>query len=120
MSEKDSNGDWLQYFAPKGTAHVAKAHTGYVLAGKIPASSGDYWSGDIDVDTRGMMWPSTIGGSDSTGTGDRVWGPQSGSAGDLRERYTVGTLGSGSTAGLANVNLRNDLGNSNWNYGCCK
>lgn len=119
MSEKDSNGDWLQYFAPKGTAHVANAHTGYVLAGKIPVSSGDYWSGDIDVDTRGMMWPSTIGGSDSTGTGDRVWGPQSGSAGDLQERYTVGALWFGSVAGLAYVDLRFGLSDALWDCGCC-
>ena len=119
VSEKDENGDWLQYFAPKGTKHVQNAHTDYVLVGKISGSTSDYWSGDADVDKRGMMWPSTIGSSDSTGTGDRVWGPSSGSKGDLRERYTVGYLGDGSDAGLAAVNLWNALGNSLWHCGCC-
>ena len=119
MSEKDANGDWLQYFAPRGTKHVANAHTGYVLAGKIPGSTSDYWGGDIDVDARGFMWPSTKGSSDSLGTGDRVWGPASGSTGDLRERYTVGDLWSGSDAGLAAVHLGRGLSGVAWACGCC-
>ena len=119
MSEKDANGDWLQYFAPRGTKHVANAHTGYVLAGKIPGSTSDYWGGDIDVDARGFMWPSTKGSSDSLGTGDRVWGPAGGSTGDLRERYTVGDLGSGSNDGLAFVSLGDGLSNVFWSCGCC-
>ena len=119
VMEKDANGDWLQYFAPRGTKHVANAHTGYVLAGKIPGATGDYWSGDIDVDTRGFMYPSTVGSSDALGTGDRVWGPQSGSKGDLRERYTVGYLGYGSHLGLADVNCRGELSWADWNFGCC-
>ena len=119
MSEKDANGDWLQYFAPKGVKHVANAHTGYICAGKIPGASSDYWSGDIDVDTRGFMWPSTKGTSDSLGTGDRVWGPQNGSAGDLRERYTVGSLWYGSYAGLAFVYLWPGLSSAHWHSGCC-
>ena len=119
MSEKDANGDWLQYFAPRGTKHVANAHIGYVLAGKIPGSTSDYWSGDIDVDARGFMWPSTKGSSDSLGTGDRVWGPAGGSTGDLRERYTVGDLGVGSSDGLAAVHLWIGLSNVAWRCGCC-
>ena len=119
VMEKDANGDWLQYFAPRGTKHVANAHTGYVLAGKIPGSTSDYWSGDIDVDARGFMWPSTKGSSDSLGTGDRVWGSQSGSAGDLRERYTVGNLWAGSSVGLAAVGLWDDLSYVSWDCGCC-
>ena len=119
MSEKDANGDWLQYFAPRGTKHVANAHTGYVLAGKIPGSTSDYWGGDIDVDARGFMWPSTKGSSDSLGTGDRVWGPASGSTGDLRERSTVGYLGSGSAVGLAAVHLWHGLSAVSWTCGCC-
>ena len=119
MSEKDANGDWLQYFAPKGVKHVANAHTGYICAGKIPGASSDYWIGDIDVDTRGFMWPSAKGTSDSLGTGDRVWGPQNGSEGDLRERYTVGYLGSGSFAGFAAVSLWAGLSDAYWACGCC-
>jgi hypothetical protein len=119
MSEKDANGDWLQYFAPKGVKHVANAHTGYICAGKIPGDSSDYWIGDIDVDTRGFMWPSTKGTSDSLGAGDRVWGPQSGSAGDLQERYTVGDLWSGSCVGFAYVSLWSGLSAADWNCGCC-
>ena len=119
MSEKDANGDWLQYFAPKGVKHVANAHTGYICAGKIPGDSSDYWSGDIDVDTRGFMWPSAKGTSDSLGTGDRVWGPQSGSEGVLRERYSVGDLGSSSGAGIAVVVLWYGLSVAYWSSGCC-
>lgn len=119
MSEKDANGDWLQYFAPKGVKHVANAHTGYICAGKIPRDSFDYWIGDIDVDTRGFMWPSTKGTSDSLGGGDRVWGPQRGSAGDLRERYTVGNLWCGSDDGVAYVSLGYSLSNASWDCGCC-
>ena len=119
MSEKDANGDWLQYFAPKGVKHVANAHTGYVCAGKIPGASSDYWVGDIDVDTRGFMWPSTKGTSDSLGAGDRVWGPQSGSAGDLRERYSVGPLGGGSFDGIALAYLWRGLSGASWDCGCC-
>ena len=119
MSEKDANGDWLQYFAPKGVKHVANAHTGYICAGKIPGDSSDYWIGDIDVDTRGFMWPSTKGTSDSLGAGDRVWGLQSGSAGDLRERYSVGPLGGGSFDGIALAYLWRGLSDASWDCGCC-
>lgn len=119
VMEKDANGDWLQYFAPKGTKHVASAHTGYVMVGKIPGSASDYWSGDIDVDARGIMWPSSKGSSDSLGTGDRVWGPAVGSTGDLRERYTVGALWTGSNAGLAAVRCWDGLSSAYWGYGCC-
>ena len=119
MSEKDANGDWLQYFAPKGVKHVANAHTGYICAGKIPGDSSNYWIGDIDVDTRGFMWPSAKGTSDSLGIGDKVWGPQSGSAGDLQERYTVGDLRFGSAAGFALVYLWAGLSDAGWFCGCC-
>ena len=119
MSEKDANGDWLQYFAPKGVKHVANAHTGYVCAGKIPGASSDYWVGDIDVDTRGFMWPSTKGSSDSLGTGDRVWGPHNGSAGALVERYTVSSSWVGSSVGLASVYLWAGLSGRGASSGCC-
>jgi hypothetical protein len=119
MSEKDANGDWLQYFAPKGVKHVANAHTGYICVGKIPGASSDYWVGDIDVDTRGFMLASIKGTSDSLGTGDRVSGPQSGSAGDLQERHTVGDLWTASSAGFAQVYLGNSLSGVAWNCGCC-
>ena len=119
MSEKDANGDWLQYFAPRGTKHVANAHTGYVLAGKIPGSTSDYWGGDIDVDARGFMWPSTKGSSDSLGTGDRVWKPADGYTGNLRERNTVGNLGVGSDDGFAFVYLKNGLSDAVLVCGCC-
>lgn len=119
VMEKDANGDWLQYFAPKGTKHVANAHTNYILAGKIPGSAEDYWSGDIDVDTRGIMWPSTKGSSDSLGTGDRVWGPANGSTGDLGERYAVGGLWAGSLVGFALVSLSSGLSYVSWDCGSC-
>lgn len=121
MQRDDASGLWLQYIAPRGVKHVANAHTGYALAsGGIPINSGDYWSGDVSVDTAtGSFNPSSIGGGDSIGTGDYVWGSQSGANGALREKYTVGYLRYGSHAGLGNVICRSDLSGAVWHSGGC-
>lgn len=121
MQRDDASGLWLQYVALRGTKHTVNAHTGYVLApGGIPISGGDYWSGDVSVDpATGSFNPSSIGSGDQIGTGDRVWGPSSGANGDLREKYTVGYLWSGSSAGLCNVRCGCGLSWTSWDFGCC-
>lgn len=122
MERADAEGLWKQYVAPKGVAHVANAHTNYVLAGAIPTTAGDYWSGDVEVDpSTGNFNPCTVGGGDTIGTGDRVWGPQSGAGeeGTLREKYSLGYLGDGSNVGLCSVSCWAGLGGSRWIYGSC-
>ncbi|WP_105302712.1 hypothetical protein [Anaerolactibacter massiliensis] len=122
MQRDEGSGLWLQYVAKRGVKHVANAHTGYTLAGGIPIAEGDYWSGDIYVDPdTGSFCPCSIGGGDSIGTGDRVWGPQSGKGedGTLREKYTVGNLGIGSYVGLCSVSCWDALSRPLWASGCC-
>ena len=96
------------------------AHTNYVLAGGIPIAASDYWSGDVSVNHEtGSFNPSAVGGGDSIGTGDRVWGSGSGSDGALREKYTVGYLRVGSDAGLCFVTCGYGLSHAFWHSGCC-
>lgn len=111
------------YVAPRGTKHVADTHTGYALIGSIPATAdgknGDYWSGDVAFNRAlGAYYPSTIGGGDSVGTGDRVWAGGAGASG-MRELYTLGALGSGSNGGPCYVDCWNGLGVAHWHYGSC-
>ena len=111
------------YVAPRGTKHVTNAHTGYTLIGSIPATAdgknGDYWSGDVTFNRAlGAYYPSTIGGGDSVGTGDRVWAGGAGASG-TREFYTLGNLWDGSNGGPCNVNCRNGLGAAAWACGSC-
>lgn len=122
VQRDEGSGLWLQYVAKRGFKHVANAHTGYTLAGGIPIAEGDYWSGDIYVDPdTGSFCPCSIGGGDSIGTGDMVWGPQSGKGEDgaLREKYTVGYLWAGSVGGLCHVNCWDGLAGTYWAFGCC-
>ena len=120
MQRDDASGMWQQWVAPRGTAHVKDAHTNYVLAGGIPIAASDYWSGDVSVNHEtGSFNPSAVGGGDSIGTGDRVWGPGSGSDGALKEKYTAGTLVYGPIAGLCSVRCGFDLSSANWTSGCC-
>lgn len=120
MQRDEASGLWLQYVAKRGVKHVVNAHTEYTLAGGIPIAAGDYWSGDIyvDLDT-GSFCPCSIGGGDSIGTGDRVWGPQSGTNGELREKYTIGYLWDGSAGGLCSVYCGNVLSGAGWLCGSC-
>ena len=120
MQRDDASGMWQQWVAPRGTAHVKDAHTNYVLAGGIPIAASDYWSGDVSVNHEtGSFNPSAVGGGDSIGTGDRVWGSGSGSDGALREKYTVGRLWDGSAVGLCAVACGGGLSAAAWHYGCC-
>lgn len=120
MERDDDNGMWNVFTAPKGVKHVADAHTGYKLTGKIPALSGDYYSGDVQVDYQtGGFNPCSQGGGDAVGTGDRVWGPQlgAGTNGEKREKYSLGALWNGSGDGFCLVSCGYDLGRTSWNYG---
>ena len=122
MERADKEGAWKQFTAPKGVKHVTNAHTGYVLTGAIPTAASDYWSGDVEVDpSTGSFNPRSAGGGDSVGTGDMVWGPQSGAGeeGALREKYSLGNLGDASTAGCCVANGRHGLGWANWYCGSC-
>lgn len=111
------------YVAPRGTKHVADAHTGYTLVGNIPATAdgkgGDYFSGDVSFDrATGSYYPSSVGGGDSVGTGDRVWAGGANTSG-LREWYSLGYLGDGSDGGPCYVNCRIWAGYANWYCGSC-
>lgn len=122
MERADAEGLWKQYVAPKGVKHVANAHTGYVLAGAIPTAASDYWSGDVEVDpSTGNFNPCSVGGGDSVGTGDMVWGPQSGAGteGELREKYSLGSLWHSRAAGLCLVACGYALGGAYWDCGSC-
>jgi hypothetical protein len=122
MERADAEGLWKQYVAPKGVKHVANARTGYVLTGAIPTAASDYWSGDVEVDpSTGSFNPCSTGSGNSVGTGDMVWGPQSGAGeeGALREKYSLGDLGDGSGAGLCAVRCRFALGWAHWACGSC-
>lgn len=122
MERADAEGLWKQYVAPKGVKHVANAHPGYVLAGAIPTATGDYWSGDVEVDpSTGNFNPCSVGGGDSVGTGDMVWGPQSGAGteGELREKYGLGFLWSVRSVGLCSVHCGSVLWRAYWYCGSC-
>lgn len=123
IKRDEAAGLWRVFAAPRGTAHIANAVTGFTqLPGGIPIASGDYYSGDIYVDpTTGTFYPVTIGSGDRTGTGDTVAGPQSGAGEDgaLREHYTLGNLGYSVNSGLACVNCGAGLWDANWAFGSC-
>ena len=122
MERADAEGLWKQYVAPKGVKHVANAHTGYVLAGAIPTAASDYWSGDVEVDmSTGNFNPRSIGSGNATGTGDMVWGPQSGAGekGALREKWSLGLLWHTSLAGFCGVRCGYALGGADWGFGSC-
>ena len=122
MERADKEGAWKQFTAPKGVKHVTNAHTGYVLTGAIPTAASDYWSGDVEVDpSTGSFNPRSAGGGDSVGTGDMVWGPQSGAGeeGALREKYSLGDLRHASRAGFCFATCWSVLGGAYWYSGSC-
>ena len=107
------------YVAPKGTAHVANAHTDYIFVGEMAEGSGDGWIGDVEVDYQtGAMFPKTNGSGSAVGTGDRFY-RNAGTKGTLREKLTLGYLANGSHFGLSSVNSNNALSTSSWFFGSC-
>lgn len=115
--EKQGDG-WNMYVAPKGTKHVAGAHTGYIKEGTIPYNSGtDVYGGDYGFSSR-AYFIQALGSSSSTGTGDIIYEGGTGVAdGELRECITLGCLWTGATAGLGIFYCWDGLGDRNWNLG---
>ena len=115
----DKHGDaWEVFLAPKGTAHVANAHTGYVCEGKIPYNNGaDVYGGDYGFSSR-AYFIKALGSSSSNGTGDIIYEGGTGIAdGTLREFLTLGFLGTGANAGLGLVACWGGLGTRHWGFG---
>ena len=107
------------YVAPKGVAHVANAHTNYILVGELFETSGDAWIGDADIDEQtGCLFGSVKGTGDSVGVGDRLYA-NAGAVGTLREYLSLGALWYGSDYGLVSCHSNNGLGYSGWSYGSC-
>lgn len=115
--EKQGDG-WNMYVAPKGTKHVAGAHTGYIKEGTIPYNSGtDVYGGDYGFSSR-AYFIQALGSSSSTGTGDIIYEGGTGVAdGTLREFLTLGALWGGSAAGLGIVAAGLGLGAGYWGLG---
>lgn len=119
--EFQSNYSKNVYVAPRGKARVANARTNMELIGNIPNSGNgeDYQIGDVRFDTaHGAYHAYSIGGSSSTGTGDRLIAGGTATSG-LREWLSLGYLGSGSDAGSCYVNCWSELGSAHWYYGSC-
>ena len=107
------------YVAPKGVAHVANAHTNYILVGEFFETSSDAWIGDADIDEQtGCLFGSVKGTGDSVGVGDRLYA-NAGAVGTLREYLSLGYLGSGSAFGLVACGSGVGLGDSYWSFGSC-
>lgn len=119
----NEDGSRTIYAAPKGTAHSNNNSTirsTYKQAGTIPLNSSgsvaDYWVGDVGIDEETGSWhPSTQGSGSAQGCADMYYAGGT-VANAFREYLQCGGLGDGSNAGSCYLNLRNRLGNGNWNY----
>lgn len=108
---------WQQWVAPRGTAHVSNAYTGYAHVGDMPYNSGnDTWSGDLTIDPgSGVIVVTATGTSSGNGCGDRIWEGGTGLPDNtLKEHYSLGNLWDGAGAGLVSVNCGADLFRSSW------
>ena len=115
--DKQGSG-WDVYVAPKGIAHVKDAHTGYIKEGTIPYNNGaDVYGGDYGFSSR-AYFIEALGSSSANGTGDIIYEGGTGVAdGTLREFLTLGSLRSGSLAGLGLVGCWAELGYRFWYFG---
>ena len=112
------------YVAPKGVAHTSAGPTSdYVRVGVMPTAGDgsttnpDYYGGDYIMDeTTGASWTSTVGGSNSTGTADRIWAGGTSAKNVAREYLMNAYLHDGSTAGVWTVNRHYALGPSYWYF----
>lgn len=97
---KDS---WQVYVAPKGTKHIADAHTNYKMIGYSDAFTGDSPVGDIVMDSQtGGFYHSATTDSTAKGYGAYHWNGGTGiSDGTLREWLGWGGLNNGAGDGLA-------------------
>jgi hypothetical protein len=94
----------------------------YSLIGALPAADApgsDFWEGGIDLDTpTGAWFPSSVGSSDSLGTGDGAYGTGSGTSG-YREYLQSGQLGSGSYGGFGSLYCWYGLSGGYWDCASC-
>ena len=100
----------------KRLTDAAQAVQNYRLIGNIPGNAGtDYWIGDIalDIDS-GVSYPCSIGSSDRTGVGDRIWIGGTATSGQ-REYPRGGLLWDGSNAGSSCLYCWYGLGRAYWN-----
>ena len=97
---KDS---WQVYVAPKGTKHIAGAHTNYKMIGYSDAFTRDSPVGDIVMDPQtGGFYHSAKTDSTAKGYGAYHWNGGTGiSDGTLREWLGWGALSRGAGVGLA-------------------
>lgn len=92
------------YVAPKGatiTNDIATIRSNWTKIGTIPtiADNGDFWIGDIGINTSVAGWyPSVVGSSNTQGTGDRCYKGGTTATG-IRQFLSSGVLGDGSFAG---------------------
>lgn len=92
------------YVAPKGatiTNDIATIRSNWTKIGTIPtiADNGDFWIGDIGINTSVAGWyPSVVGSSDTQGIGDRCYRGGATATG-IREFLSSGLLWFGSVAG---------------------
>lgn len=92
------------YVAPKGatiTNDIATIRSNWTKIGTIPtiADNGDFWIGDIGINTSVAGWyPSVVGSSNTQGIGDRCYRGGATATG-IREFLSSGSLGDGSGAG---------------------
>lgn len=92
------------YVAPKGatiTNDIATIRNNWTKIGTIPtiADNGDFWIGDIGINTSVAGWyPSVVGSSNTQGTGDRCYRGGATATG-IREFLSSGSLWNGSVAG---------------------
>lgn len=122
------NSDYSKnvYVAQKGIDHstnetVIKAN--YKMIGVIPASSngkgGDYWIGDVSIDSdTGAWYPSAQGSSNSQGMSDMLYAGGATASGN-REYLMGGGLGHGSLAGSSYLGCGGGLGGAYWHFGGC-
>jgi hypothetical protein len=91
----------------------------YSLIGTLPAAGSDFWEGDIDLDTpTGAWFPSSVGSSDSLGTGDRAYGTGPGTSG-YREYLQSGNLWGGSADGFGCLGCGRGLSGGSWGFASC-
>ena len=92
------------YVAPKGatiTNDITTIRSNWTKIGTIPtiADNGDFWIGDIGINTSVAGWyPSVVGSSDTQGIGDRCYRGGATATG-IREFFASGCLWDGSGAG---------------------
>ncbi len=115
--QNQSNFD-KKVFCANGQPHTNSEATivnTYKNVGTILGNNGtDYWIGDISIDVEtGVSFATSVGASDSTGVGDRIYVGGTANSG-MREALRGGGLGTRSHAGSSFVNCLNGLAAAGW------